>query len=108
LQVVLYRDASEIVNPSGCARTKHKILAVCYSLANLPASLRSNVDHIQLAVIIKDENVKNFSFETILKPSTGDLKHLEKVGTFLDGEIVEGSILCITGDNLGSHYIVGF
>ncbi len=36
LKLVLYHDVFEVVNPLGSARTRHKVLAVYASVANLP------------------------------------------------------------------------
>ncbi|XP_039866414.1 uncharacterized protein LOC120720703 [Simochromis diagramma] len=36
LKLVLYQDAFEVVNPLGSAKKKHKVLAVYFSLLNIP------------------------------------------------------------------------
>ena len=49
IRIMLYQDAFEVANPLGSAKSKHKILAVYYSLGNLMAKHRSRVDQMQLA-----------------------------------------------------------
>lgn len=50
LKLILYQDAFEITSPVGKKKQKkpHKILAVYLSLANFPAHVRSNADHMSL------------------------------------------------------------
>ena len=50
IQVILYQDAFEIVNPIGPAANKHKILAVYMKLTNLPDYKRTHIDNIYLVV----------------------------------------------------------
>ena len=44
LQLILYQDAFEVVNPHRSAKKAHKVLAVYFSVANLPVHVRSNKD----------------------------------------------------------------
>ena len=37
-----------------------------------------------------------------------DFKILETEGVSVGGEIIKGTLLCITGDNLGSHMVGGY
>lgn len=46
LKLVLYQDAFEVVNPLVSAKTKHKVLAVYVSVANLPLHVQSDTDHV--------------------------------------------------------------
>lgn len=43
LKLILYQDAFEVVNPLGSAKRRHKLLAVYFSLLNLPPHMRSTV-----------------------------------------------------------------
>ena len=54
LKLVLYQDSFEVVNPLGSAKTKQKILAVYYTLADILPHYRSNIDHIQLISLCRE------------------------------------------------------
>ena len=60
IQLILYADSFEVVNPLGSARRKHSIMAVYFTLANLDVYMRSKVDHFQLLLLCKT----NFSVRT--------------------------------------------
>ena len=53
IEVILYQDAFEIVNPIGPAANKHKILTVYMTLGNLPDYKRTHIDNIYLVALIK-------------------------------------------------------
>ena len=52
---IFYSDALEIVNPLGAARGKHKVVQIFYTLANVPKIQRSNIDRMQLTLIVKEK-----------------------------------------------------
>ncbi|XP_071843985.1 uncharacterized protein [Apostichopus japonicus] len=107
--VMLFQDAFEVVNPLGSAKKKHKILAVYYSLGNIPPEYRSSIESLQLALLCKESDLKQFGQEKVFKRLIEDLKSLEESGIQLkDGRRFKGSLACIMGDNLGSHTIGGF
>lgn len=51
LQLILYQDAFEVVNPLGSAKKTHKVLAVYLSVASLPVHVRSNTYHMSLVLL---------------------------------------------------------
>ncbi|XP_046709098.1 uncharacterized protein LOC124388478 isoform X1 [Silurus meridionalis] len=109
LQLLLYQDAFEVVNPLGSARKKHKILAVYLSLDNLPVHLRSNTEHVQLVMLCREKDFKDFGHESVFSELVTDLKDVEENGIALsDQSSIKGTLYCISGDNLGSHCIGGF
>ena len=111
IQIILYQDSFEVVNPLGSAKKKHKILAVYYSVGNLHASVRSLIDNMQLVVLCKEENFKMLGREAqdvVFGPLLNDLKKLESGVAFEDTHIVNGSLAFVLGDNLGSHMFGGF
>ncbi|XP_077972807.1 uncharacterized protein LOC120330222 [Styela clava] len=109
LQIILYQDAFEIVNPLGSAKKKHKILATYFTLGNIHPYCRSKVSPIQLVMLVKEHYVSNECIKDIFSPLLADLKIIEHEGIDLGfSEKVRGSISCILGDNLGSHWIGGF
>ena len=109
LQLILYQDAFEIVNPLGSAKKKHKIVAVYYTLGNLYPYNRSKIDPIQLVALCKNKDLQFFGQERIFSRLVKDLKEIEDFGIDIGvGHNIKGAVVCILGDNLGSHYLGGF
>lgn len=97
------------MNPLGSAKKKHKVLAVYFSLLNMPPHVRSNVDHMQLVLLCTEKNFKEFGHAKVFSELLTDLKELEGNGIAMGDELaVKGALYCIAGDNLGSHTIGGF
>lgn len=108
LKLILYQDAFEIVNPLGSVKKKHKVVAVYLSVANLPAHVWSNTDHMSLVMLCGENDLKQFGSAKVFSELLVDLKDLEENGIAVDGKMIKGALYCITGDNLGSHTIGGF
>ena len=82
IQIILYQDSFEVVNPLGSAKKKHKILAVYYSVGKLHASVRSLIDNMQPVVLCKEENFKMLGREAqdvVFGPLLNDLKKMNLV-----------------------------
>jgi len=108
IQLILYQDAFEVVNPIGAARKKHKIMAVYMALANLPPHLRTSIDNLQLVLLCRDSDVNVFGQDKIFQCLLDDLMYLECNGTRVNGRLYEVRLICVLGDNLGSHWVGGF
>ena len=94
----------EITNPLGSGKGKHMLLGVYCTIANLYPHHRSKIDTFQLAILCKEgllaKRISTFKSR---------FKNLETQGVNLGfGENMRGSVLCIMGDNLGSHWLGGF
>ena len=64
---------------------------------------------MQLVLLCREKDFKEFGHATIFSELLADLKVLEDDGiTMADETVVKGTIYCIAGDNLGSHCIGGF
>ena len=50
IELILYMDSFEIVNPLGSAKKVHKITAVYMVLGNLPCHVRMKMDNLQLVL----------------------------------------------------------
>lgn len=72
-------------------------------LADVPSELRSKLTSINLALLCKANDVKQFGYEVVLAPLLKDFATLEKEGFFLPktGRNIRGSVFCISADNLG-------
>ena len=65
LQLIIFQDSFEVVNPLGSARVKHKVLGVYYTLANVDARCRSQVQPMQLILLCKEKTMKRVGHEKI-------------------------------------------
>lgn len=108
LQLILYQDSYEIVNPLGSSRTKHKILAMYMTLGNIYKFNRSKANPIQLVLLCKEKHLKYFGHEAVFRHLIKDLKELEVSGLIVNNNVYKGTVAYIAGDNLGSHNIGGF
>lgn len=64
-----------LVNPT--PQLKHKMCAVYWVIANIPAKYRSTLNSIQLALLCNTSTVKKFGYANVLQPFICDLKLLE-------------------------------
>ncbi|KAJ8671567.1 hypothetical protein QAD02_002826 [Eretmocerus hayati] len=103
-KIILYQDEFEVVNPIGPARKKHKLLAVYMNIADLSDHLHSHVNTMKLVALCKSTD---FDHKTVFSPIVEDLKKLES-GVEINGQILKGALVWISGDNLGSHGLGGF
>lgn len=83
-------------------------------LGNLPAYLRSKVEHIQLVFLCYEKHITFFRWEKVMEPLINDLKNLEKNGVVISvaNKSINfiGTVIAMLGEsgNLGSHQIGGF
>ncbi|KAK3929621.1 Zinc finger protein 76 [Frankliniella fusca] len=106
LVIILYQDEFEVVCPIGSAKNKYKILAVYYSLGNLPPHLHSNPKNIQLVALCRK---KYFNPDKVFGIIVNDLIKLEKEGVEVSLNVFKKvGVAFIAGDNLGSHSLGGF
>lgn len=108
LAIQLYFDDFEICNPLGSKRGKHKLLAGYFTILNLPPQSQSKLNDKYLVMLARTSLVTKFTLHKILEPLLKDLQQLEANGIELNGEVVKGSLLFVSGDNLSSHQIGGF
>lgn len=107
LSLILYQDSFEVANPLGSAKRKHKILGFYFTLGNLETHNRSEVHHIQLAMLALEGDV-NKAGQKIFRRLVDDLRNLEEEGIEIDGKRFHVIVPAFVGDNLGSHWIGGF
>ncbi|CAN7985683.1 unnamed protein product, partial [Ixodes pacificus] len=84
------------------------LTAVYFSVLNLPQMLRSRLSGIHLVLLVKDKLVAPYGLQKIFGPLVKDILQLEKDGVVVNGEVLRGSVLVMTGDNLSSHWLGGF
>ncbi|XP_036973983.1 uncharacterized protein LOC119030471 [Acanthopagrus latus] len=110
LPLILYINDFEVCNPLGTSRKKHKVTAVYWVFADIPATLRSTLTSIYLSMLCKANDVKQYGYAKVLDPLLKDLKSFEDNGIFVPslGKVVKGTVLAVVADNLGAHSIAGF
>jgi hypothetical protein len=108
LQLILYQDGLELVNPIGASKGIHKVIAYYLTIGNLQPHLRSLINQMQLVLLVKEKDLKLANLHDVLKPLTDELLDLEKTGFEHNDQHYKAAVLCITGDNLGQHTIGGF
>lgn len=104
--LILYQDAFEIVNPFGSAKKTHKVVDVYLSVANLPQ--RGQTLITSLVSLCPENYLKQFGTAKVFSELLMDLNNLEEHGIIAGEETIKEALLCIAGDNLGSHSIGGF
>jgi len=108
IELILYQDAFEIVNPLGSARSVYKIVAVYMALANLPVHKRTCSDNVQLVMLCREHDLQYFGQQIVFQCLVEDLCDLESNGLLMDDRTIPVRLVCVLGDNLGSHWLGGF
>ncbi|KAK0144953.1 hypothetical protein N1851_016149 [Merluccius polli] len=107
--LILYQDSFEVVNPLGSGGKKHKVLAVYSTLTDILPHNRSITNQMQLVLLCREKDFKYFGMSQVFEPLIKDLQVLEERGIVIsDGSVVKGTLVAISGDNLGSHSVGGF
>lgn len=78
-------------------------------LGDIPSEFRSTLSLINLAVLCKADDVKNFGYSRVLEALLSDLKSFEENGLYLPclGKIIKGTVFSVIADNLGAHALGG-
>lgn len=107
---LLYSDGVEITSPLAAGKGRHKILQMFWTIADLPKRFRSQVDQIQICIIVRDQILKKYGYAEIYKPLLQELKLLEN-GIIVEKPFRRKIRVCFPfhlGDNLESHSLGGF
>lgn len=107
LNLLIYHDEFELVNPLGSGNGIHKILAFYYTLENVKPEFRSGCDHMQLLLVARSKDVKYFGIEKILHPLYSELKSLETKRIAVFGKNFRVNLLALVADSLGHHMLAG-
>nr|XP_024657554.1 uncharacterized protein LOC106676865 isoform X1 [Maylandia zebra] len=110
LQIQLFYDDFETANPLGSKKGVHKLGAIYFTLRNFPPIFNSLLVNIHLCALFHAQDSKRYGFNSILEPLVNDLKVLETEGLKLPmfKHLVHGTVIQVTGDNLGLHSLFGF
>lgn len=109
LQIQLYFDEFETVNPLGSKTGGHKLGAVYFIIRNLPNFFNSTRQNIHLLALYYSADVKSFGINKVLDKIVSDIKQLEAVGIYEESlqKFIRGSVVAISHDNLGGNQIFG-
>jgi hypothetical protein len=108
IEIILYQDAFEIVNPLGSAKKVYKIVAVYLTFGNVPSHVQTKIDNLKLVLFCREQELNDFCAEAVFGPMLKDLKHLATEGVVINNILYKARLLCVLGDNLGSHWLGGF
>jgi len=109
LEIILYSDEFQIVNPLGPHRKKHKLMAFYFTLGNLHSHSKAQKSAIFLLTLCKSNNIQKYGFGRIAEMINSEIAVLESTGIDIEGypTTLFGSLAFIAGDNLNSHIIGG-
>ena len=110
LQIQLFYDDFETANPLGSKKGLRKLGAIYFTLRNFPPIFNSSLINIHLGALFHAQDIKRYGFDLILEPLVNDLKVLETEGLKIPmfEHLIHGTIVQVTGDNLGLHGLFGF
>lgn len=110
LQIQLFYDDFETANVLGSKKGLHKLGAIYFTLRNFPPIFNSSLNNIHLCALFHAQDIKRYSFNLILEPLVCDLKVLETEGLQIPNveHKIRGTLVQVTGDNLGLHGLFGF
>ena len=110
LEIILYSDEFQIVNPLGPHRKKHKILAFYFTSGNLHSRCKSQKSAMFLLALCKSCDIQKHGFSRIAEIINSELTILETTGIDAEGfpNRLRGALAFIARDNLNNHIIGGF
>ncbi len=115
IRIQLYVDDVETASALGSRTIIHKLLAVYFSIQNLPPEESSQLSSIFLLILAYSEDVKNIpdGYSKILSVFLDDLEKLESAGGVeikIDDEIfiLRATLTILCADTLAAHEILGF
>jgi len=110
IQIVVYSDEFEIVNPLGPHKKKHKIMAFYFTLGNFHNTCKSQKSSMFLLALCRSVDIQKYGFSKIAMHFNEEMQVLETSGITVDGHPhkMRGALTFIAGDNLNSHMIGDF
>jgi hypothetical protein len=110
IEILIYSDEFEVVNPLGPHKKKHKMMAFYLSIGNLLSCCKSQKSSIFLLALAKSLHIQKYGMRRIAEVINTDLLLMENEGITVVGypDRIFGALAFIAGDNLNSHLIGGF
>lgn len=109
LQIQLFYDDFETVNPLGSKRGVHKLGAFYFTVKNFPDFVNSRLSEIHLLALFYSEDAKKYGINSILRLILPDLLKLETTGIKINKlDTIFGTLCSLSFDNLGGNSLLGF
>ena len=80
VELILYHDDFNVVNPLGNKTVKYKTSAFYFVLGKPPSKFRSRLSDINLALLASAQIVSRYGHQNILQPVLNDINELETKG----------------------------
>ena len=111
LQINLYTDDFQVVNPLGTKIKKYKLAAFYFVLGNIQPQYRSKLELIQLLILCRSELMQKYGMSVVLDRLVSDLLSLETLGFVVMNEgmeyIFHAVVAFLCADNLAAHSMSG-
>lgn len=110
IQIQLAVDDFEVCCGLKSKATVNKICGVYFQVRNVPAKLRSKLNHIYLVALCNSNELKRSGgFNTISELIVKEIGTLETIGLEINpNKRLKGTIINISADNLGANGLFGF
>ena len=112
LQLIIYHDDFNVVNPLGNKVVQYKSSTFYFVLGNIPRKSRSSLCDINLVMIFPAALISKYGYQLILQPFLEDLEKLETSGIKVVAEgrstIFRGTLYMVIADNLAAQALGGF
>ena len=102
----LYQDDIEVANPLGANSGVYKLTMYYFSILNLPPAYHALLCHQHLVCVAMATDIKALSHNPVCELVTKDVRELED-GFNLGTIRVYGTLVALSGDNLGLNGIIG-
>ena len=108
VHLLLYSDEFDVCNPIGVSRSKHKLFAVYFKVLNFHVRYTSNLQAMQLIMLLKSSTVSAVGIEEVMSPLINELNELYFKGVVINGVryFAIANVMC--GDNLSNNFVGGF
>lgn len=105
-RIILGFDEAQMCNPiDSKAGPKHNLGMIYWTLANIHPMYRSNLKFMNLAGIVKSEDIQRYGMDAILAPIVENIQGLANGIEIKNGDIIRANLFAICADNLGQHKI---
>jgi len=110
IQIQLYYDDVEVVNPLGAKTKIHELGMFYYSILNLPQKFCSTLPNIFMLAAVYSADLKKYGFDAVLQPFLREISELESSNgmQFETNFCVKGSLTMVIADTLAAHQLLGF
>ncbi|KAK6488872.1 hypothetical protein HHUSO_G7827, partial [Huso huso] len=112
LRIHLYNDEFEVINPLGSNKLIHKVSGFYFVLGNLLPKYRLKLKNIHTVILVRNQLVKKYGYESIVEPLVCDILrlHVEGVEIEINGQLhnIKGTLVTVSADNLTAHALAGF